>query len=125
MFSIWDRVQYSVRRRWCVERREGPDEGAGVGIRVGVVGNGVMGSAVARRLSLNTVDVVESVLLGQDGLAQDRPAQDNSPPRLLVADMSSIEPAATRRLAAAERGIAWVDAPLSGGAAARPLGGSP
>jgi 2-hydroxy-3-oxopropionate reductase len=121
---------------------------------VGVIGLGVMGAAIARRLlacgaqvvvhdvraeagaalaadgaraqgnpaslaaecdivllSLNTADVVESVVLGPDGLAAAGRA-------LLVVDMSSIDPAATRRLAtaAAGRGLAWVDAPLSGGA---------
>lgn len=53
----------------------------------------------------------ELVMLGPDGvLAARRP-----PP--LVADMSSIEPAVSRKIAAAAaaRGVAFVDAPVSGG----------
>jgi 2-hydroxy-3-oxopropionate reductase len=126
-------------------------------VRAGVIGLGVMGSAIAARLldalgavvvhdvrpevsadlvaagaeaasapadlatrcdvvvlSLNTADVVRAVVLGEGGLAAARrPAGD----RLLVVDMSSIDPQATRRLAteAAGCGIDWVDAPLSGG----------
>lgn len=124
--------------------------------QVGLVGLGVMGSAIGRRLlatghdltvfdvrteameefaalgartaqrasdlaacgvvviSLNTADVVESVVLGPEGvLGQD--VRD-----LLIVDMSSIDPGRTRALAdrAAQHGARWVDAPLSGGAPA-------
>jgi 2-hydroxy-3-oxopropionate reductase len=127
-------------------------------MRVAVVGVGVMGSAIARRLidtgvpvqiydvrrertaglaeqgaqvavsareatssadfvilSLNTAPIVESAVFGEEGIAA---AADSS--KLLI-DMSSIDPAATRTLAARllqATGMGWVDAPLSGGAPA-------
>jgi 3-hydroxyisobutyrate dehydrogenase len=54
---------------------------------------------------------VEAVVLGPDGVAEGLPAGG------LVIDCSTIAPAATRRIAAAlrERGIGFVDAPVSGG----------
>lgn len=54
---------------------------------------------------------VEDVLFGADGLA------DGSAPGTLVIDCSTISPAASRTFAArlAERGVAFVDAPVSGG----------
>jgi 2-hydroxy-3-oxopropionate reductase len=77
------------------------------------------GAATARSdfviLSLNTAQVVESAVFGQDGVAS---GADSS--KLLI-DMSSIDPAATALLAARlarEAGMGWVDAPLSGGAPA-------
>ena len=127
-------------------------------LRVGVVGIGVMGSAIATRLlerghrlwlrdpdpgktaplvakgavaapsaaaltseadyvitSLNTAEIVERVVFGPDGIAGG--AGSNS----LLVDMSSIDPKATAIMAARlekETGMAWVDAPLSGGAPA-------
>ena len=124
--------------------------------KVGVIGNGVMGSAIAARLldqgvevfvcdrdpakmqpltvkgaiattsadnlteqvdvvitSLNTADIVEAVVFGKQGVAEAA-----SKDKLLV-DMSSIDPKATSIMAdrlLAETGMAWVDAPLSGGA---------
>jgi 2-hydroxy-3-oxopropionate reductase len=130
--------------------------------RVGVIGNGVMGSAIAERLvregagvlvydadrtksralvnlgavqadspatlaanvefvitSLNTADIVESVVFGTDGIAL-----AGSPEKLLI-DMSSIDPQRTTVMSArlvAERGMGWVDAPLSGGAPAAATG---
>ena len=132
--------------------------------RVAVIGAGVMGSAIARRLldcghavrvfdldaakvaalaqhgaeaaadaaaaaaasdfvitSLNSAAVVEHVLFGEGGVAAAAPAD---PHRLLI-DMSSIDPAATRRLAQRLRertGMGFVDAPLSGGAPKALLG---
>jgi 2-hydroxy-3-oxopropionate reductase len=127
---------------------------------VGVIGLGVMGSAIAGRLletghavhvhdirpevmaelatagadpaatprevaiadvvvlSLNTTALVEQVVFGRDGLLSS--ARDD----LLIIDMSSIDPAATRDFAGrAERsGAGWVDAPLSGGAPAATRG---
>jgi 2-hydroxy-3-oxopropionate reductase len=131
-------------------------------MRVAVVGVGVMGSAIARRLidtgvpvqvydvrrertaglaqqgaqvavsareatssadfvilSLNTAPIVESAVFGEEGIAA---AADSS--KLLI-DMSSIDPAATRTLAARllqATGMGWVDAPLSGGAPAAARG---
>ena len=132
--------------------------------RVAVIGAGVMGSAIARRLldcghavrvfdldaakvaalaqhgaqaaadaaasaaasdfvitSLNSAAVVEHVLFGEGGVAAAAPVD---PHRLLI-DMSSIDPAATRRLAQRLRertGMGFVDAPLSGGAPKALLG---
>ena len=126
--------------------------------RIGIVGVGVMGSAIAGRflqtghavalhdrdeaktaplaarggvvaesaqalvaasdvviLSLNTAEIVEAVVFGEDGLAAHARAD------LLVIDMSSTDPGATAAMAArlrAETGMGWVDAPLSGGAPA-------
>jgi 3-hydroxyisobutyrate dehydrogenase len=64
-------------------------------------------------LMLPTSTVVESVTTGPGGLFERLPAG------CLVIDMSSSIPASTRRLAAIadERGIALVDAPVSGGIA--------
>jgi 2-hydroxy-3-oxopropionate reductase len=124
--------------------------------KVGVVGNGVMGSAIATRLleqgaevfvrdqdptkmqaltdkgaiattsaasltecvhvvitSLNRADIVETVVFGKQGIAE-AAAIDK-----LLIDMSSIDPKATSIMAErllADTGMAWVDAPLSGGA---------
>jgi 3-hydroxyisobutyrate dehydrogenase len=54
---------------------------------------------------------VESVLFGADGVAE------GAGPGTLVVDMSTIAPSATRDFAArlAERGVAMLDAPVSGG----------
>lgn len=124
-------------------------------VSVAVIGAGIMGSAIARRLlacghtvtvfdldrskvdalaalgahpaataaqagaasrfvitSLNSAAIVEAAVFGAAGVAESAHAD-----KLLI-DMSSIDPPATRRLAAAlaERGMGWVDAPLSGGA---------
>ncbi len=62
--------------------------------------------------SLNSSRIVEIAAFGENGIA------DGAIPGTLIIDMSSIEPDATRRFAemAADRGLAWVDSPLSGGA---------
>jgi 3-hydroxyisobutyrate dehydrogenase len=56
---------------------------------------------------------VEEVTTGPGGLFE------GATPGLIIADMSTISPAVTRRLAeqAAQRGGAWLDAPVSGGEA--------
>ena len=62
--------------------------------------------------SLNSSRIVGLAAFGQDGIA------DGAKPGTVIIDMSSIDPGATREYAekAAERGLAWVDSPLSGGA---------
>lgn len=64
-------------------------------------------------LSLNAAAIVRAAVFGPGGVAE-----SGAPGKLLI-DMSSIDPGATRALAAELRaacGMAWVDAPLSGGA---------
>jgi 3-hydroxyisobutyrate dehydrogenase-like beta-hydroxyacid dehydrogenase len=63
-------------------------------------------------LSLNTTATVEQAVFGPGGVAAG--AREG----LLIVDMSSIDPAATRDFArrAEQHGLGWVDAPLSGGA---------
>lgn len=62
--------------------------------------------------SLNASRIVGLAAFGKDGIA------DGAKPGTVIIDMSSIEPDATRKFAgmAQERGLAWVDSPLSGGA---------
>lgn len=62
--------------------------------------------------SLNSSHIVGLAAFGQDGIA------DGARQGTIIIDMSSIEPDATRKFAkmAAEKGLAWVDSPLSGGA---------
>lgn len=62
--------------------------------------------------SLNSSKIVGIAAFGSDGIV------DGAAPGTVIIDMSSIEPDATRDFAsrAAERGLAWVDSPLSGGA---------
>lgn len=62
--------------------------------------------------SLNASRIVGMAVFGEDGAAS------GAAPGTVIIDMSSIEPDATRKFAAmaAERGLAWVDSPLSGGA---------
>lgn len=62
--------------------------------------------------SLNASRIVEIAAFGPDGITE------GAKPGTVIIDMSSIEPDATRRFAqmAADKGLAWVDSPLSGGA---------
>lgn len=62
-------------------------------------------------LSLSTPDVVESIVLGDDGLLGGCAAGT------IVIDFSTISPSMSRRLASAclERGVHFLDAPVSGG----------
>lgn len=68
--------------------------------------------ATAVITSLNAARIVDLAAFGKDGIS------DGAAPGTLIIDMSSIDPEATRDLAqkAAEKGLAWVDSPLSGGA---------
>lgn len=63
-------------------------------------------------LSLNSAPTVRAAVFGQSGIA------DGARPGTLIVDMSSIDPEATKALAAdaRSRGLRWVDSPLSGGA---------
>jgi len=62
--------------------------------------------------SLNSPRIVEIAVFGPQGVAE------GAKPGTLIIDMSSIDPDATKTLAAraAEKGLRWVDSPLSGGA---------
>jgi 2-hydroxy-3-oxopropionate reductase len=63
-------------------------------------------------LSLNSAEIVRAAVFGAGGVAE------GAAPGAMIIDMSSIDPPATKALAqeAAAKGLAWVDAPLSGGA---------
>ncbi len=63
-------------------------------------------------ISLNAPRIIEIAVFGKNGVAE------GARPGTLIIDMSSIDPGATQDLAAkaAERGLRWVDSPLSGGA---------
>lgn len=63
-------------------------------------------------LSLNSSAIVRRAVFGEAGVAA------GAKSGTLIIDMSSIDPEATRQLAAdaAEKGLRWVDSPLSGGA---------
>jgi 2-hydroxy-3-oxopropionate reductase len=62
--------------------------------------------------SLNASRIVGLAAFGKDGISE------AAAPGTLIIDMSSIDPDVTRKFAmmAVEQGLAWVDAPLSGGA---------
>jgi 2-hydroxy-3-oxopropionate reductase len=68
--------------------------------------------------SLNAARIVEAAVFGPGGAAE------GARPGTLIVDMSSIDPEATRALAAraADRGLRWVDSPLSGGAPKAAIG---
>jgi 2-hydroxy-3-oxopropionate reductase len=63
-------------------------------------------------LSLNSPGIVRRAVFGEAGVAA------GAKPGTLIIDMSSIDPDATKQLAAdaAEKSLRWVDSPLSGGA---------
>ncbi len=69
-------------------------------------------------LSLNSPGIIRRAVFGDAGVA------DGAKPGTLLIDMSSIDPDATKQLAAdaAEKGLRWVDSPLSGGAPKALLG---
>lgn len=62
--------------------------------------------------SLNSARIVEAAVFGPGGVAE------GAKPGTIIIDMSSVDPEATKRMAAraAEAGLHWVDSPLSGGA---------
>ncbi|WP_047458699.1 NAD(P)-dependent oxidoreductase [Rhizobium rhizogenes] len=63
-------------------------------------------------LSLNSPGIVRAAVFGTGGVAE------GARPGTLIIDMSSIDPDATKALAAdaTAKGLRWVDSPLSGGA---------
>ena len=67
--------------------------------------------AFAVILSLNAPHIVRAAVFGPAGVAE------GAAPGTLIIDMSSIDPEATKALAAeaTARGLHWVDSPLSGG----------
>ncbi|KPA92677.1 NAD(P)-dependent oxidoreductase [Pseudomonas sp. RHF3.3-3] len=70
-------------------------------------------------LCLADTAVVQEVVFGVDGVAQAAKTGQ------LLVDFSSLEPTATRQMAArllAERGVRWLDAPVSGGTAGAEAG---
>ncbi|MEZ5754331.1 MAG: NAD(P)-dependent oxidoreductase [Paracoccaceae bacterium] len=69
-------------------------------------------------LSLNAPHIVRAAVFGPDGVAS------GARPGTLLIDMSSIDPEATKTLAAdaAAQGLRWVDSPLSGGIPKAALG---
>ncbi|CCD98290.1 NAD(P)-dependent oxidoreductase [Bradyrhizobium sp. STM 3809] len=69
-------------------------------------------------LSLNSAKIVRAAVFGADGVAA------GARKGTLIIDMSSIDPDATRALAAdaAAAGLRWVDSPLSGGAPKAAIG---
>jgi 2-hydroxy-3-oxopropionate reductase len=74
--------------------------------------------ATAVILSLNAAHIVRAAVFGPQGVAI------GAAPGTLIIDMSSIDPAATKALAAdaAAQGLRWVDSPLSGGIPKAALG---
>lgn len=68
-------------------------------------------AAKAVILSLNAPRIVHAAVFGAGGVAE------GAKPGTLLIDMSSIDPEATKALAAdaAAKGLRWVDSPLSGG----------
>lgn len=69
-------------------------------------------------LSLNAPRIVRTAVFGPSGVAEGAAAGT------LIIDMSSIDPEATKQLAAdaAAKGLRWVDSPLSGGAPKAEIG---
>lgn len=63
-------------------------------------------------VSLNSARIVRAAIFGPQGVAE------GAKPGTLIIDMSSIDPEATKDLAAQaqQTGLRWVDSPLSGGA---------
>jgi len=69
-------------------------------------------------LSLNSADIVREAVFGENGVAE------KAKSGTLIIDMSSIDPASTQALSAlaAEKGLRWLDCPLSGGAPKAEIG---
>ncbi|MBX2856139.1 MAG: NAD(P)-dependent oxidoreductase [Rhodobacteraceae bacterium] len=62
--------------------------------------------------SLNSAEIVRAAVFGEEGISA------GARPGTVIIDMSSIDPKSTEALAkdAANKGLRWVDSPLSGGA---------
>ena len=91
-----------------------PEKGAAL-VAVGAVASASAAAAASGAqaviLSLNSPRVVRAAVFGAGGVAE------GAAPGTLIIDMSSIDPEATKALAAeaAAHGLRWVDSPLSGG----------
>lgn len=70
-------------------------------------------------LSLNSPHIVRAAVFGENGVAA------GATEGTLIIDMSSIDPESTKALAAdaADKGLRWLDCPLSGGAPKALIGG--
>jgi 3-hydroxyisobutyrate dehydrogenase len=89
------------------------------GARAGESPASVAESSEVTFLSLTDTAAVEEVVFGRDGV------RDAAAPGKILVDTSSIDPEATRGMAArlqAETGMHWVDAPVSGGTAGAQAG---
>lgn len=99
-----------------------PDKCAGLAARGAGIAASARGAAAAAEfvvLSLNSAAIVEEAVFGAGGVAE------AAAPDKLIVDMSSIDAGRTAAMAArlaAETGMGWVDAPLSGGAPAAARG---
>lgn len=84
---------------------------AGEGVRVAQSARGLAAECEVVLLCVSDTPDVEQVILGSDGVLQ------AARPGLLVVDLSTISPTATREIAAQlrARGAAFLDAPVSGG----------
>ena len=90
-------------------KRQQPLQAAGV--RVAGSPAEAAASAQIHALCLTDAAAVEAVVLGPSGLLA------GAEPGGLIIDFSTIDPASTQRLAAeaAQRGLSWLDAPVTGG----------
>ena len=97
--AVWNRTQ---------ERAE---ELAGAGASVAATPAALAAASDIIITCVSDTPDVEAVILGEDGVIH------GAQPGSLVIDMSTISPAATRRIASAlaEKNVAMLDAPISGG----------
>lgn len=95
-----------------------PGQAAAVGATAAAAAGAVCAGSDCVLLSLPDSTVVERVVLGDDGLLH------AATPGQVIVDLSTAAPASTRRIhaALAERGVEYLDAGISGGAAAAEKG---
>ncbi len=100
--TVWNRSR---------DKMDGP---CAAGARAAASPAAVAEAGDATLLSLTDTAAVEEVVFGPEGV------HEGAAPGKILVDTSSIDPAATRDMAArlaAETGMRWVDAPVSGGPA--------